>query len=222
MTTAAARADREQDHDRHQVRERRDDLHRVEHRRDRAQEPVRPAGDDPERHADGEREDDGGEDEREGLHRRVPQAHGGEGQERREHPEPGAHAAEAERDEHAERDVPTQVRSWNSDASAETRSPSPVEIPFRIVKITLGFAEPCWSESQLWKLLRSAAATSTRAPTATGSRSATPRRRSPARRRPGPPGRTVAPPGAAGGNRDRRDAFAATATSSRRGGQPGG
>ena len=31
-----ARADREQDHDRHQVGERGDDLHRVEHRRDRA------------------------------------------------------------------------------------------------------------------------------------------------------------------------------------------
>ena len=35
-----ARADREEDHDRHQVRERRDDLHRVEHRRDRALEAV--------------------------------------------------------------------------------------------------------------------------------------------------------------------------------------
>ena len=47
-----ARADREEDHDRHQVRERGDDLHRVEDRRDRSVEAVRAAGDHAERHAD--------------------------------------------------------------------------------------------------------------------------------------------------------------------------
>ena len=47
-----ARADREQDHDRHQVRERGDDLHRVQHRRDRAVEACGAPGDHPERDAD--------------------------------------------------------------------------------------------------------------------------------------------------------------------------
>ena len=51
-----ARTDREEDHDRDQVRERGDDLHCVEERGDRPVEPRRAAGDHTERHADEERE----------------------------------------------------------------------------------------------------------------------------------------------------------------------
>ncbi len=45
-------ADREEEHDRHQVREGRNDLHRVEHGVDRALEAIRSPGDDSDRNAD--------------------------------------------------------------------------------------------------------------------------------------------------------------------------
>ena len=98
-----AGADREEQHDRHQVREGGHDLHRVEHRRDQPPEAVGAAGEDPEREPDQKRERDGRERERERAHARLPQTHQPERGERGERAEGRAAAAEAEDDEHAER-----------------------------------------------------------------------------------------------------------------------
>ena len=96
-----AGADREEDHDRHQVGEGRDDLHRVEHRGDRTLEAVGAAGDDAERDSDREREADRREGQCERPHARLPEAHRREAEERREHAEGRAPSAEAQHDERA-------------------------------------------------------------------------------------------------------------------------
>ena len=95
------RPDREEDDDGHQVRERRDDLHRVEKGRDRAGEPIRAPGDDPERNPDEQRERHGDEHERQRLHALHPEPRKGEGRERGERDERSANAAEAPDEKHA-------------------------------------------------------------------------------------------------------------------------
>ena len=110
-----ARPDREQDHDRHQVREGGDDLHRVEHRRDRACGTV----------ATGRRA-------RRAACRRasesptaanisanvstasLPEPEHREADERGEHPERRPAAAEAEHDQRPERGRARPRSLWNS------------------------------------------------------------------------------------------------------------
>ena len=95
-----ARADREEDHDRHQVGERRDDLHRVEHRRDRRAGSGRsgrratPSG-----MPIASESADRREHQRERLHARLPEAERGERDEReRATPSAARAAAEAQHD----------------------------------------------------------------------------------------------------------------------------
>ena len=97
------RADGEQDHHRHQVGERRDDLHGVERGRDGAQDAFPAAGQDPDRHADQEGEDDRRQHQGERLHALLPEPHEGERDERREHGERRSRAAEAQHHDHARR-----------------------------------------------------------------------------------------------------------------------
>ena len=97
----SARADGEEDHHGHQVRERRDDLHRVEHRRDGALEPVGEPREHPERDPDEEGEPDRRQHQRERLHALDPEAARREGDEGGERPDGGAHAPEAQRHENA-------------------------------------------------------------------------------------------------------------------------
>ena len=101
-----SRADREEDHNREQVGECRDDLHRVEERRDRAPEAVGAAGDHAERHADEQREPDGGDRERERLDALLPEAHQRERPEREQDPGRRAPAAEAEHEQGREQRRP--------------------------------------------------------------------------------------------------------------------
>ena len=79
------RADREQDHDRHQVRERGHDLHRVERRRDRAVHARERPAQMPIGTPTSSESDDRGEHQRERLHALLPQPHQRERDERGEH-----------------------------------------------------------------------------------------------------------------------------------------
>jgi hypothetical protein len=98
------RADREQDHDRHQVRKGRHDLHGVQHRCDGAVEPVVAACEDTERHPDGERQGDCRQHQGERLNALLPEAHQSERQERGQHDQRRAPASEAQHHERRRRD----------------------------------------------------------------------------------------------------------------------
>ena len=166
-----AGADREEDHDRHQVRESGDDLHRVENGRDRALEAVGRPARTPSGIPTSEREADRGEHQRERLHALEPEPTERERREGRERPERGPHAAEPERDERRRRrSCRSRSSSRRSGSSQATRSSRNVAKPLKARKTTLGFSAFRWSRATSGSRRGGSAARSTRACPATGTR----------------------------------------------------
>ena len=93
--------DGEEEHDRHEVGERRDDLHGVEHRADGAVEALGPARHDSERDADDERQGDGRQHQRKRLHALEPEPAQGERGECGGGPDRSLQPTETQGDEHA-------------------------------------------------------------------------------------------------------------------------
>ena len=146
------RADREEDHDRHQVGEGRDDLHRVERGRDRrgaragCGRPRSPIG-----MPIDERERDRGEHQRERLDARLPQPHQRERGERGEHDERRPPAAEAEHDQRAATMTPSHVIHSSASVNALTSHSAIARKASRIEKMMFGSVAERWSISQPWK-----------------------------------------------------------------------